>query len=253
MPDERKVSPVVPLVAAGVAGTALYLGARAARAEEAPAPIQPMEEKPKEEVPVPILSTQRIEELLTEIDSSLDSGFRALLDELKKISPAVAPLTLIGPEELNRLLEAAAREGDTVFTVHRESVLVPAGNEVTVNLYVPDGYVDTERVALEISSDYYSPDLTLDVYVDYTKRVTAEPLAIYPAGVISVPFGYRYLKRQAVTMIFNNGSATAATVTYQVNTSLLASNLYQDWYRLLISYTISRLSDIAEAMGGRRL
>jgi len=243
--NREKVSPLIPLglgLAAGVAGTAIYMSGREAEqipAKEEESPLQP----PAQIQPSLPPDLRSVVSLLETISTKLE----ALVGEMRVTGSTVT----INSEDLNTIIQAAAREGDTMFPTYQASVLVPAGQSVTVDFNIPKDFVDTKRKPLYISSDYYDPDITVDVIVDYTKKVTPSKLSL--TVPLEVDFGSLYVKRQAVTLVINNGSTVDVTVTYRIEAALLHVSLYEDWYRLIVDYAVSRLSEIARLMGGRSL
>jgi len=155
------------------------------------------------------------------------------------------------PEQLNQIIQAAAKRGSTRFPVYRAAVLVPAGSTVQYMLNMPSGFVDTRKSPLELTSDLYDPNLTVNIYVDELEnRVTPNGLAF--TGPINIDFGEFYVKRQWVLMEFINNAGVDATVTFQVQPALLHVSLFEDWYRPIIEYTMDYLSNISQKMGGIR-
>jgi len=241
------VSPLIPLglgLAAGAAGAAIYMTGR----EVERAPAEEKESPPTQPTPQPVQPSlppdlRSVVSLLEAINTKLGS----LIGELRVTGSTVT----INSEDLNTIIQAAAREGDTMFPTYQASVLVPAGKSVTIDFNIPDNFVDTKRKPLYISSDYYDPDITVEVIVDYSKKVTPSKLSL--TVPLEVDFGSLYVKRRAVTLAVNNGSTVDATITYRIECALLHVSLYDDWYRIIVDYAVSRLSEIARLMGGRSL
>lgn len=231
---------VLPLLGAALGAGALAYTAGVSKAQAA-------EQTPAQQDQ---LSTN---ELLQKIIKALEEVSNQLQSIASKLTrqPSAEPIITISSEDLNKIIQAAAKEGDTMFPNYQVVVLVPAGGSVTVEHTVPEDFVDTARMPLEIFSDYYSPEITVEVIVDYSKRVT--PTALSLTGPFKPDFGSLYVKRRAITLVFNNNAAVDANITYLVRSALFYTGLYDDWYRLILQYSFDRLSEIALAMGGRRI
>jgi len=152
----------------------------------------------------------------------------------------------IGPETLNRQLQAAAHKFRGEFDIpnYRLTFAVPAGGEVSVPFPLAPKWVCTRRSPLHFDSDYYDKDLTVDVYCD-NKLVNPSPLRL--TAPFDVDFGIYYVKKKRVDITITNDTDTDANVTFQVIPNLIRESMYREWYKPLIDKAYDMLTKFAEA------
>jgi len=175
------------------------------------------------------------------------------MEELAR-APAVS-LTLsipLDPEYLNRQLQAVAHQlrGMMMIPNFRLTVLVPAGMTVEIPFPLPKGYVCTRRSPLHFESDYYSRDITIDVFCDGIK-VNPFPLSL--TGPFDVDFGMYYVKKERVDIVIRNASTTDAEVTFQVIPHIITRELYEEWYEPLTRMAFDVLSEMVKVRRLARL
>lgn len=249
LPEEEKRNDGMALVGAGLLG-----GAAAAML------LRPREQT-EEQISAPAVAPAR---QLAASAEGKPNDLRAIgvllqqiLDTLRQqqiqASPQVAPSipAFISVEDLNKMLQAAGRPG-TSFPVYRVATLVPASSKVTLTLNVPRPYVDTRQTPLELSSDYYDPGITVNIFVD-VRRQSVTPNGIALTGPTRVDFGQFYVKRSAITIEITNNTLQGATVSYQVQPALMLETIYDGFYQPIIGYGLRQLGNMARAMGGDML
>lgn len=237
MPDGR-VSPWVILAGFGAAAALLYGVTSSARAAEVAPPVQPEQLPPPPERPEPVIPPYQTPPPPEE--------------EIPPAAPRAALPPIVNPDDLNKIVQAASRDGSTMFPFNRATVLAPAGNQVTLELTLPPNFVDTRMEPLTISSDYYGNDIIVDVYADsYDRRVTPDGIRL--TGETRINFGQYYLKNNSVILVVTNNSSLDATITYEIQPALLHRTVYEDWYRPIIDYSMRQLGEVSEYMGGSRI
>ncbi len=168
--------------------------------------------------------------------------------------PVQVVMPPISPDMLNDVLQTMAWRAKYFHPTFRLSVAVPAGTTVEFPFPLPEGFYCTKRTPITFESDYYDPNIVVNVYVDGKgpeNLVTPYGAVMYPPGsVVVVNFGEMWLKKRNVIMEFKNGSAADATITFDVAASLIHYTLYESWYRPIVEFTKARLNDAARAMGG---
>lgn len=151
----------------------------------------------------------------------------------------------LSPETLNLQLQAVAEKllkGPLMSPNYRVPVLVKAGKEVHIPFYLPKDWICTKRTPLSFQSNYYSTDITVQVFVDDT------PITPYPMPLdhpFEVDFGVYYVKKKGVYIILKNNTSTDATITFQVVPNLMTKMLYESWYRPLMEYSWELTSKLA--------
>lgn len=161
---------------------------------------------------------------------------------------AEVPLIVVAPvepETLNRMLQAASHRlspEDLAIPNFRLPVFVPAGGSVKIPFPLPPGKLCTRRAPLRFESDYYDPNITIDVYCD-EKKVNPYPLVL--TGPFEADFGIYYTKKLRVDIVINNKTSVDALVTFQVIPHIISEKLYNEWYRPLVDVVFDVLSGIA--------
>jgi hypothetical protein len=163
--------------------------------------------------------------------------------------PAVIPME---PETINRIMQAYAgeRPGEFFFPNYQLTFLVPAGHTVVFVYNMPRNFVCTRQVGSKIRSDYYSPDIQVNLSVD-GRVVTPYPAAL--TEPFDFDYGEHYVKRRDVTIQMTNNSARDAHLTFFTFCSIIHVDVYERWYRLLIAEQVDCLNACTLEKGGRRL
>jgi len=132
---------------------------------------------------------------------------------MTKYVPVVIPLTV---ETINDFL-------DVMATIHKWKILTPtirttilaqAGTTVEAQINIPSGMVCTRSHPLIISSDYYSKDIIVHVFVDSDENDLSYgglPLT----DKIELSMGKFFLKRNYLKFKIINNSTNDAYVTFQ--------------------------------------
>lgn len=169
-----------------------------------------------------------------------------LIRQLRVPWPVIS--VVLGPEQLNDVMLAnSPRLVPSLMRIptFRLTVLVPAGEEVEIVLPMPKDFVCTRRRPLRFSSDYYSPDLLVDVSVDKWK---VNPFPMPLTGEFDVDFGAYYVKFHDVTIRIYNNTSVDAHVTMQCTAHFIhRRQLYERWYRPIMEFTYDMLSRLVEA------
>jgi hypothetical protein len=172
--------------------------------------------------------------------------------------PVQVVIPPIDPDMLNNVLQTMAWRARYQHPSYRLAVAVPPGPPLTdFTFYLPEGFYCTRRVPITFESNYYSPDITVNVYVDGKgpeNLVTPFGMQMYPEGAtITVNFGEQWLKKRYVYMEFINNTATTATIAFEVASSQVHHTIYESWYAPIVEFTKQRLNDVARAMGGQAI
>ena len=132
---------------------------------------------------------------------------------MTKYVPVTIPLTV---ETINDFL-------DVMATIHKWKILTPtirttilaqAGTTVEAQINIPSGMVCTRSHPLIISSDYYSKDIIVHVFVDSDENDLSYgglPLT----DKIELSMGKFFLKRNYLKFKIINNSTNDAYVTFQ--------------------------------------
>ena len=147
----------------------------------------------------------------------------------------------LDPEGLNGAIQAMRLEGQTTFPTSKLSWACPAGVVTDFTLTMPANYVDTRRLC-RITSDFYDPAVTLNVFVD---GHSATPQGIALTGATTVDYGEFYVKTIDVRFSVNNASAVNAVVTLEQVAALMEKSFYEEFYAPLMNYMYSRLKEVA--------
>jgi len=147
----------------------------------------------------------------------------------------------LDPEGLNGAIQAMRLKGQTAFPTSKLSWACPAGAVTNFTLTLPANYVDTRRLC-RITSDFYDPLITLNVFVD-SQPVT--PQGIVLTSATTLDYGEFYVKTVDVRFSVNNASAVNAVVTLEQVAALMEKSFYEEFYAPLLSYMYSRLKEVA--------
>lgn len=156
----------------------------------------------------------------------------------------------IDPENLNRQMQAAARILEQIepnilmIPNYRLTFLVPAGGQVTIPFALPRGYVCTRRSPLRFESDYYNPNLTVDVYCDDRK---VNPYAMPLTSPFEIDFGVYYVKFVRVDIVLTNNTTVDANVTFQVIPHIMKIKVFENWYLPIVRKSQEMLDMFAKS------
>ena len=203
--------------------------------------------------------------LESDIGSLVDEvrAMRQSLDELVNLlkfqrtaegQPAVqVVLPPISPELLSEILRTMRWSGEVYFPHFRTVTHVPAGTQVVFHFKLPSGYYCTCPGPLVFESDYYNPNITLEVYVDGEPITPLGALPIYPTGPIQFTYGGLWFKRVEVTIVYTNNSIRDVNISYAVDITMIRDFIFESYYKPLVEFTKERLSDMIVLGGGKQL
>lgn len=136
------------------------------------------------------------------------------------------------PEMLASAGQLKAEAGRMFIPTWRTVLACPAGATRVLPFNIPPGWVTYRRKPLEISSDFYDPNIGVNVYSD---GVLINPTAPMPlTGAFTVDMGEYVTQWTQLLMEVINGTATDAVVSFQVCTYLMDSSFWDEFITPLI-------------------
>ncbi len=207
---------MIPLV-----GVAAYLGAALAAArvgdlektvEQLNAAIEALEQRPPLEVTISPEAAR----------------------EIAKAMAATTAVVVVPPDP-DMLAQAIQLRGERArmeIPTWRSALAVPAGTTASLPFYVPEGWVSLKRRPIELASDFYDPDIGVNIYSDDTLINPAGPMPLTTS--FTVDTGEYYTQWQRIMVEIVNGTVTDIMVSIQVSVFLLESSYFEDFARPLI-------------------
>jgi len=155
----------------------------------------------------------------------------------------------LDPEVLNSLIEAQRIFGIYKTYTYQTSFTVTAGITVEVPFYIPVGMVCTRRDYLTFTSDYFSSDILVWVYVG-DKLITRPEEGASLARTLRVSFGDDYVKHEEeiVLMKVQNKTTVDAEITVDVRPSLMEKSFYDRFYEPLIKKGYTTLEELTKIL-----
>jgi len=136
------------------------------------------------------------------------------------------------PEMLAMAAMIKAELGQMLIPTWRVALACPLAAITLLPFNVPPGWVTYRRKPLEISSDFYDPNIGINVYSD---GVLINPTAPMPlTGAFTVDMGEYVTQWTQLLMEVINGTATDAVVSFQVCTYLMDSSFWDEFITPLI-------------------
>lgn len=171
-----------------------------------------------------------------------------------KLSGIRSANRIIDSGKLNDILQAASRQGDTQYLTNSFTLETPTMTTDVLSMGIPNGFVCVEMQPIEITSDIYDPDITVNVYIDgFNLYTPGLPGGLTLTGPVTVYVGDHFVKRNAVIIELINNSAFDAIFTIKIKTAMISSYIYEDWYSRIIDGSLNALSEIAMLNGGIKI
>lgn len=146
------------------------------------------------------------------------------------------------PEVLAGAGQLRAEHGRMTIPIWRTALSCPAGVTTSLPLNIPQGWVTYRRKPLEVSSDFYDPNVGINVYSD---GVLINPTAAMPlTGAFTVDMGEYASQWTQLIIEVINGTATDAVVTFQVCTYLFDASFWDDFVTPLIDAVLEKVEGI---------
>ncbi len=157
-----------------------------------------------------------------------------------KIMPSLVSIPL-EPALLNRAIQAMRHQGKAWFPTLKLAWSCAAGAITDFPLDLPANTIATCNF-WELSSDFYDPDIVVNVYVD-DGLVTPNGIAL--TGPTKVDYGEYYVKSRGVFISTNNPTATDAILSYEGQGCFLEKSFYEEFYAPIIDYMHRVLEGVA--------
>ncbi|HEY3367783.1 MAG TPA: hypothetical protein VGK74_22220 [Symbiobacteriaceae bacterium] len=188
-------------------------------------------------------------ELLAPLLERLTAQVTRLGDLLERQTMASIQLPL-SVRTLNEMINAVNIPGTVQMGVWKLSVLVPAGQTVTVNQPVLPGTVTAFAEPLGVAASYYSPGIVAQVLVDDHQVTVAQSYAV--TGEDKISMGQHYFMERGMTGVITNNTATPSLITFTVEALAINSDFFSKFYRPLLDWSydqLRRLASEARALG----
>ncbi|GAI40872.1 unnamed protein product, partial [marine sediment metagenome] len=157
-----------------------------------------------------------------------------------KIMPSLVSIPL-EPALLNRAIQAMRHQGKAWFPTLKLAWLCAAGAITEFPFYLPRDTIATCNF-YELSSDFYDPDIVVNVYVD---DGLTTPSGIALTGPTKVDYGEYYVKSRGVFISTDNPTATDAILSYEGQGCFLEKSFYEEFYAPIIDYMHRVLEGVA--------
>lgn len=167
----------------------------------------------------------------------------------RQITPLPVLTLPLSPPVLNQMINAANLPGVAVMGVDQISVLVPAGNTVTVTIPTRPGTVAVATSPIRVSASYYSSAITIDFFVD-GRSVTSQDYQYSLTGEDAVDLGQYYYAYQAIVAIIANKSATDTTLFGKFEGLAIERGFFESFYKPIIEYGYRILAAQAQVLNG---
>jgi hypothetical protein len=158
----------------------------------------------------------------------------AMLDCLDRIASQREALVSVppDPEMLANAGMLKAELGRLFIPTWRTALACPLGLTTTLTFNIPPGWVTYRRRPVEISSDFYDPNIGVNIFSD---DVLINPTAPMPlTGPFTVDMGEYVTQWTRVRFEIINGTAFNAVVSFQVSTYLVDQSFWDSFILPLI-------------------
>jgi len=146
------------------------------------------------------------------------------------------------PEMLANAGMLKAELGRVFIPTWRTALACPLGVTTTLPFNIPPGWVTYRRRPVEISSDFYDPNIGVNVYSDDVLINPAAPMPL--TGPFIVDMGEYVTQWTALRFDVINGTLVNAVVSFQINTYLIDQSFWDSF----ISPMIEAVREKVEAL-----
>lgn len=147
------------------------------------------------------------------------------------IPGAISAVTL-SPEAIIDFMQVGTPKGQIQVIGFAVPIACSAGGTTTWQFRLPSGWVSVARTPYRFTSDYYSPDLTVEVRVEEEMRpITWGALPMTGPREVLVDF---ILKRYGMDVIIVNNTATDAVITGEATVVWLEKSYCDEVYLPLL-------------------
>lgn len=131
------------------------------------------------------------------------------------------------PEILAGAVQFMGEVGRFSVPTWRTALACPAGLTTTLPLNIPPGWVTFRRKPAELSSDFYDPNIGVNIYSD---GVLINPMAPMPlTGAFAVDMGEYIAQWTQLTIEVINGTATDAVVSVHIAIYLMDRSFWDEF------------------------
>ncbi len=170
-----------------------------------PEPVAPVEEK--------------LEYLLDLVERLIKIGEKLTTEAIVTISP--------DPEMLANAVQLRGELGRFSIPTWRTTLACPAGATRVLPFNIPPGWVTYRRRPAELSSDFYDPNIGVNIYSD---GILINPTAPMPlTGAFTVDMGEYVSQWTRLTVEIINGTVTDAIVSIQIATYLMDRSFWDEF------------------------
>lgn len=160
------------------------------------------------------------------------------------MEPLLRPVVGVEPRILIEFMEILSDLGRTRRFDFSITIAVPAGLTTQFALRLPANTVSITRTPLLITSDFYDPLLTVEVWVDESRNpITFGPLPISGPRAIHMDFT---VKKFGMDFQFVNGTIFNAVITLESTLFWIETSYFDEFYFPLVQKvfrTVSNLND----------
>ena len=229
-------------LASGGLGAALGAAVTAILAAR-PAAAAPENEKMDYLINLQTIMVQQLQRLI-EIGEGLTMPEIVLPPEVTLKSPQAIIVVPPDPEMLCNAAMIKAELGRMTVPTWRATLACPAGATRTLPFNIPLGWVAYRRRPLEISSDFYDPNVGLNVYSDGTLINPVAPMPI--TGAFTIDMGEYVIQWTQLLVEVINGTATDAVLSFQVCTYLMDNSYWEGFVHPLIDAVRIKVEELLE-------
>jgi len=166
-----------------------------------------------------------------------------MADQISQIAIPITPDIII-----EQLKSSELFEGQYQFYGRSDTVLVPAGGVVTLDVYPNLNYINVNYKHHTISSDYYDPDLYFELRIDVSRFIlTPSPVSLNSEKELSLAYYLPIKIKKSYT--FTNNTLTDANITMYVEDVQMSRSFFEKWYKVILKYSEDQLNNLVDQVG----